>query len=124
MPLFFSEGMTYKNLGASKLGLDSGLFSWPHFLLLFLPRWTRREEADFYRVVSTFGVIFDPVKHQFDWNQFRAFARLDKKSDESLEKYFNGFVNMCRRVCRMPVKPDDGKFKLNVGSNMSLERHC
>uniref|UniRef100_A0A8B9MQ57 Chromodomain helicase DNA binding protein 7 n=1 Tax=Accipiter nisus TaxID=211598 RepID=A0A8B9MQ57_9AVES len=70
-------------------------------------KWTRREEADFYRVVSTFGIIFDPVKHQFDWNQFRAFARLDKKSDESLEKYFNGFVNMCRRVCRMPVKPDD-----------------
>uniref|UniRef100_A0A672TQ36 Chromodomain helicase DNA binding protein 7 n=1 Tax=Strigops habroptila TaxID=2489341 RepID=A0A672TQ36_STRHB len=70
-------------------------------------RWTRREEADFYRVVSTFGIIFDPVKHQFDWNQFRAFARLDKKSDESLEKYFNGFVNMCRRVCRMPVKPND-----------------
>uniref|UniRef100_A0A8C2TJX6 Chromodomain helicase DNA binding protein 7 n=1 Tax=Coturnix japonica TaxID=93934 RepID=A0A8C2TJX6_COTJA len=65
------------------------------------------EEADFYRVVSTFGIIFDPIKHQFDWNQFRAFARLDKKSDESLEKYFNGFVNMCRRVCRMPVKPDD-----------------
>uniref|UniRef100_A0A8B9I6P9 Chromodomain helicase DNA binding protein 7 n=1 Tax=Anser brachyrhynchus TaxID=132585 RepID=A0A8B9I6P9_9AVES len=70
-------------------------------------KWTRREEADFYRVVSTFGIIFDPIKHQFDWNQFRAFARLDKKSDESLEKYFNGFVNMCRRVCRMPVKPDD-----------------
>uniref|UniRef100_G1NF51 Chromodomain helicase DNA binding protein 7 n=1 Tax=Meleagris gallopavo TaxID=9103 RepID=G1NF51_MELGA len=80
-------------------------------LVCFFPsslnRWTRREEADFYRVVSTFGIIFDPIKHQFDWNQFRAFARLDKKSDESLEKYFNGFVNMCRRVCRMPVKPDD-----------------
>uniref|UniRef100_A0A8C0WB32 DNA helicase n=1 Tax=Castor canadensis TaxID=51338 RepID=A0A8C0WB32_CASCN len=64
-------------------------------------KWTRREEADFYRVVSTFGVIFDPVKQQFDWNQFRAFARLDKKSDESLEKYFSCFVAMCRRVCRM-----------------------
>ncbi|XP_020861569.1 chromodomain-helicase-DNA-binding protein 7 isoform X2 [Phascolarctos cinereus] len=70
-------------------------------------KWTRREEADFYRVVSTFGIIFDPVKQQFDWNQFRAFARLDKKSDESLEKYFNCFVAMCRRVCRMPAKPDD-----------------
>uniref|UniRef100_A0A8C3XWA2 Chromodomain helicase DNA binding protein 7 n=1 Tax=Chelydra serpentina TaxID=8475 RepID=A0A8C3XWA2_CHESE len=54
-------------------------------------KWTRREEADFYRVVSTFGIIFDPMKQQFDWNQFRAFARLDKKSDESLEKYFNCF---------------------------------
>ncbi|XP_040343658.1 chromodomain-helicase-DNA-binding protein 7 isoform X1 [Herpailurus yagouaroundi] len=70
-------------------------------------KWTRREEADFYRVVSTFGVIFDPMKQQFDWNQFRAFARLDKKSDESLEKYFSCFVAMCRRVCRMPTKPDD-----------------
>ncbi|XP_062936209.1 chromodomain-helicase-DNA-binding protein 7 isoform X1 [Cynocephalus volans] len=70
-------------------------------------KWTRREEADFYRVVSTFGVIFDPVKQQFDWNQFRAFARLDKKSDESLEKYFSCFVAMCRRVCRMPAKPED-----------------
>ncbi|XP_021544273.1 chromodomain-helicase-DNA-binding protein 7 isoform X2 [Neomonachus schauinslandi] len=70
-------------------------------------KWTRREEADFYRVVSTFGVIFDPMKQQFDWNQFRAFARLDKKSDESLEKYFSCFVAMCRRVCRMPAKPDD-----------------
>uniref|UniRef100_A0A8D2LGK1 Chromodomain-helicase-DNA-binding protein 7 n=1 Tax=Varanus komodoensis TaxID=61221 RepID=A0A8D2LGK1_VARKO len=70
-------------------------------------RWTRREEADFYRVVSTFGVIFDPIKQQFDWNQFRAFARLDKKSDESLEKYFICFVAMCRRVCRMPAKSDE-----------------
>nr|XP_020667216.1 chromodomain-helicase-DNA-binding protein 7 isoform X1 [Pogona vitticeps]XP_020667225.1 chromodomain-helicase-DNA-binding protein 7 isoform X1 [Pogona vitticeps]XP_020667232.1 chromodomain-helicase-DNA-binding protein 7 isoform X1 [Pogona vitticeps]XP_020667238.1 chromodomain-helicase-DNA-binding protein 7 isoform X1 [Pogona vitticeps]XP_020667247.1 chromodomain-helicase-DNA-binding protein 7 isoform X1 [Pogona vitticeps]XP_020667256.1 chromodomain-helicase-DNA-binding protein 7 isoform X1 len=70
-------------------------------------KWTRREEADFYRVVSTFGVIFDPIKQQFDWNQFRAFARLDKKSDESLEKYFSCFVAMCRRVCRMPPKPEE-----------------
>lgn len=77
---------------------------------LLFHRWTRREEADFYRVVSTFGVIFDPVKQQFDWNQFRAFARLDKKSDESLEKYFSCFVAMCRRVCRMPAKPEDGRY--------------
>ncbi|XP_077022961.1 chromodomain-helicase-DNA-binding protein 7 isoform X3 [Tamandua tetradactyla] len=70
-------------------------------------KWTRREEADFYRVVSTFGVIFDPIKQQFDWNQFRAFARLDKKSDESLEKYFSCFVAMCRRVCRVPARSDD-----------------
>lgn len=61
-------------------------------------------------MVSTFGVIFDPAKQQFDWNQFRAFARLDKKSDESLEKYFSCFVAMCRRVCRVPAKPDGGRF--------------
>ncbi|XP_051785343.1 chromodomain-helicase-DNA-binding protein 7 isoform X2 [Erpetoichthys calabaricus] len=70
-------------------------------------KWTRREEADFYRVVSTFGVMFDPGKRRFDWNQFRAFARLDKKTDDSLEKYFYAFVAMCRRVCRMPLKSDE-----------------
>uniref|UniRef100_A0AAY4AQT5 DNA helicase n=1 Tax=Denticeps clupeoides TaxID=299321 RepID=A0AAY4AQT5_9TELE len=69
-------------------------------------RWTRREEADFYRVVSTFGVIYDTPSQRFDWSQFRAFARLDKKTDESLEKYYYSFVAMCKRVCRMQVKSD------------------
>uniref|UniRef100_A0A8C2DC86 Chromodomain helicase DNA binding protein 7 n=1 Tax=Cyprinus carpio TaxID=7962 RepID=A0A8C2DC86_CYPCA len=68
-------------------------------------RWTRREEADFYRVVSTFGVVYDVHRQCFDWSQFRAFARLDKKTDESLEKYYYSFVAMCKRVCRMQVKP-------------------
>lgn len=72
-------------------------------------RWTRREESDFYRVVSTFGVIYDTDRQRFDWTQFRAFARLDKKSDESLEKYYFSFVAMCKRVCRMQVKTNTGK---------------
>ncbi|KAM4688567.1 chromodomain-helicase-DNA-binding protein 7 [Discoglossus pictus] len=75
-------------------------------------KWTRREEADFYRVVSTFGVIVDTAKQKFDWNQFRAYARLDKKSDDSLEKYFNCFVAMCKRVCHMQTKPDDDLSEL------------
>ncbi|GLD61808.1 chromodomain-helicase-DNA-binding protein 7, partial [Lates japonicus] len=69
-------------------------------------RWTRREEADFYRVVSTFGVVFDTQCQKFDWTQFRAFARLDKKTDESLEKYYYSFIAMCKRVCRMQVKTE------------------
>uniref|UniRef100_A0A9J8B3G1 Chromodomain helicase DNA binding protein 7 n=1 Tax=Cyprinus carpio carpio TaxID=630221 RepID=A0A9J8B3G1_CYPCA len=74
--------------------------------ITFHPRqWTRREEADFYRVVSTFGVVYDVHRQCFDWSQFRAFARLDKKTDESLEKYYYSFVAMCKRVCRMQVKP-------------------
>uniref|UniRef100_A0A667YKP1 Chromodomain helicase DNA binding protein 7 n=1 Tax=Myripristis murdjan TaxID=586833 RepID=A0A667YKP1_9TELE len=69
-------------------------------------RWTRREEADFYRVVSTFGIVYDTQHQRFDWTQFRAFARLDKKTDESLEKYYYSFIAMCKRVCRMQVKTD------------------
>ncbi|PIO30837.1 hypothetical protein AB205_0157390, partial [Aquarana catesbeiana] len=71
-------------------------------------RWTRREQADFYRTVSSFGVIYDADKKYFDWTQFRALSRLDKKTDESLEKYFHSFVAMCRNVCRLPLRKDDG----------------
>ncbi|KAE8291323.1 Chromodomain-helicase-DNA-binding protein 8 [Larimichthys crocea] len=78
-------------------------------------RWTRREECDFYRVVSTFGV--EKIKKEpglpegrdpeFDWNRFRTFARLDKKTDESLSRYFRSFVAMCRRVCHL--RPGHGE---------------
>uniref|UniRef100_A0A673K0X6 Chromodomain-helicase-DNA-binding protein 9-like n=1 Tax=Sinocyclocheilus rhinocerous TaxID=307959 RepID=A0A673K0X6_9TELE len=70
-------------------------------------RWTRREEADFYRVVSTFGVVFDPDLGRFDWTKFRAMARLHKKTDESLHKYLCAFIAMCRRVCRLPAIEGD-----------------
>uniref|UniRef100_A0A3B5LRG5 Chromodomain helicase DNA binding protein 8 n=1 Tax=Xiphophorus couchianus TaxID=32473 RepID=A0A3B5LRG5_9TELE len=73
-------------------------------------RWTRREESDFYRVVSTFGVekikkepgVSEEGDAEFDWTRFRTFARLDKKTDESLSRYFRSFVAMCRRVCHLP----------------------
>lgn len=82
---------------------------------VFLPRWTRREEADFYRVVSTFGVVFDPSLGRFDWNKFRAMARLHKKTDESLQKYLCAFAAMCRRVCRLPPKEGgEGSFGLLI----------
>ncbi|KAM6450952.1 chromodomain-helicase-DNA-binding protein 8 isoform 1-T3 [Liasis olivaceus] len=70
-------------------------------------RWTRREQSDFYRVVSTFGVEYDPDTMRFHWSRFRTLARLDKKTDESLAKYFHGFVAMCRQVCRLPPAASD-----------------
>ncbi|KAI4878901.1 hypothetical protein NFI96_021724 [Prochilodus magdalenae] len=71
-------------------------------------RWTRREQADFYRTVSSFGVVYDPDKKAFDWSQFRVFARLERKTDESLERYFWSFVSMCRTACRLPPRKDEG----------------
>ncbi|NXP37112.1 CHD6 protein, partial [Leiothrix lutea] len=73
-----------------------------------LLRWTRREQADFYRTVSSFGVIYDQEKKIFDWAQFRAISRLEKKTDESLEKYFYSFVAMCKNVCGLPLWKEDG----------------
>ncbi|XP_056259437.1 chromodomain-helicase-DNA-binding protein 6 isoform X2 [Seriola aureovittata] len=71
-------------------------------------RWTRREQADFYRTVSSFGVVYDPERKTFDWSQFRALARLERKTDESLERYFNSFVNMCRTACKLPPRKEEG----------------
>lgn len=77
-------------------------------------RWTRREQADFYRTVSSFGVVFDPEKKTFDWNQFRALARLERKTDESLERYFYSFVSMCRTACRLPPRKDECKIDVRI----------
>lgn len=60
-------------------------------------------------MVSTFGVekikrepgLPEGGEPEFDWNRFRTFARLDKKTDESLSRYFRSFVAMCRRVCHL-----------------------
>ncbi|XP_047438274.1 chromodomain-helicase-DNA-binding protein 6 isoform X2 [Mugil cephalus] len=71
-------------------------------------RWTRREQADFYRTVSSFGVVYDSERKTFDWSQFRALARLERKTDESLERYFNSFVNMCRTACKLPPRKEEG----------------
>uniref|UniRef100_A0A7N8YQS8 Chromodomain helicase DNA binding protein 6 n=1 Tax=Mastacembelus armatus TaxID=205130 RepID=A0A7N8YQS8_9TELE len=71
-------------------------------------QWTRREQADFYRTVSSFGVVYDPERKTFDWSQFRALARLERKTDESLERYFNAFVNMCRTACKLPPRKEEG----------------
>lgn len=73
-------------------------------------RWTRREQADFYRTVSSYGVVYDPERKAFDWSQFRALARLERKTDESLERYFNSFVNMCRTACKLPPRKEEGHF--------------
>uniref|UniRef100_A0A8C5C9X9 Chromodomain helicase DNA binding protein 8 n=1 Tax=Gadus morhua TaxID=8049 RepID=A0A8C5C9X9_GADMO len=79
-------------------------------------RWTRREECDFYRVVSTFGVekiqkepgLPEDQDPHYEWTRFRSFARLDKKTDESLGRYFRAFVAMCRRVCHLrPARSEE-----------------
>uniref|UniRef100_A0A8C8EV18 DNA helicase n=1 Tax=Oncorhynchus tshawytscha TaxID=74940 RepID=A0A8C8EV18_ONCTS len=87
-------------------------------------RWTRREECDFYRVVSTFGVerIKEPNAQEgedakLEWARFRTFARLDKKTDESLSRYFRCFMAMCRRVCNL--RPARGEDLSDLGQSMA-----
>ncbi|XP_012690756.2 chromodomain-helicase-DNA-binding protein 8 isoform X2 [Clupea harengus] len=88
-------------------------------------RWTRREECDFYRVVSTFGVeqikkeagAAEEEEADMDWNRFRTFARLDKKTDESLTRYFRCFMSMCRRVCHL--RPGRGEEPSEMSQSLA-----
>ncbi|XP_071091615.1 chromodomain-helicase-DNA-binding protein 8-like isoform X2 [Haliotis cracherodii] len=72
-------------------------------------RWSRREEADFYRTVSTFGVEYHKPTGRYRWDRFRCFARLDKKYDDTLAEYFHAFYHMCQRVCGKFKTPEEGK---------------
>lgn len=58
--------------------------------------------------MSSYGVVYDTERKAFDWSQFRALARLERKTDESLERYFNSFVNMCRTACKLPPRKEEG----------------
>lgn len=77
-------------------------------------KWSRREEADFFRAISSFGVEYDPVKKKHDWNKFRSIGKLDKKLDETLEEYYKAFLIMCKRVTSRPLTADEEKCPINV----------
>ena len=68
-------------------------------------------------MVSTFGVekiqkepgLPEDQDPHYEWTRFRSFARLDKKTDESLGRYFRAFVAMCRRVCHLRPARSEGE---------------
>ena len=66
--------------------------------LVYVCRWSRREEQDFARVVSFFGVVYDRTQQVYVWDRFRHLANLGKKSDERLTTYYFDFRDMCQRV--------------------------
>ncbi|KAG9509780.1 Chromodomain-helicase-DNA-binding protein 7, partial [Fragariocoptes setiger] len=61
-------------------------------------KWSRREEADFYRTVSSFGVDYKRDEQRYDWQKFKTLAKLDKKMDETLDDYYKAFIAMCKKV--------------------------
>jgi len=83
--------------------------------------WTRREEADFYRIVSTFGVERDCENGMFIWDKFRLLARLERKLDNTLTEYFRAFYHMCLKVCHRFATEEDGKYLLCL---FSCSRHA
>lgn len=75
-------------------------------------RWTKREEGDFFRVASTYGVIYYRKKKSYDWMKFKQLAKLDKKSDEELTDYYKHFVQMCKKQVGLLV--EDNSYDITI----------
>ncbi|KAG8284248.1 choline dehydrogenase 7, partial [Homalodisca vitripennis] len=77
-------------------------------------KWSRREEQDLYKTVSTYGVDFDRQKNRFEWTKFRTMSRLEKKFDDTMTEYYKAFVAMCKRVCCMKLTEEEECTELYV----------
>lgn len=68
-------------------------------LLGIQKRWTYREENEFLRVLTGYGVDLMAGTNcpTPDWHRFKAMAKLEKKSDDSLSDYYKVFIAMCKR---------------------------
>lgn len=72
-------------------------------------RWTRREENEFLRVLTGYGIDLqiDASLPTPDWSKFKSFAKLDKKSDENLSDYYKVFITMCKRQANVQLNDDE-----------------
>ena len=58
--------------GFTDLRANSDLTTVGELTEMFLSeRWSKREEVDFYRTVSTFGVEYNKKDGTYDWTRFR-----------------------------------------------------
>lgn len=78
-------------------------------------RWSNREQAEFYRTISTFGVEYIRKEKRYDWSKFRMLSRLEKKYDETLTEYFRAFMAMCKRQCGIRLSEEENEKLLEVG---------
>lgn len=69
-------------------------------------KWTKREEADFFKIVSSYGIDYDRKRKSYDWTRFKTLSKLEKKSDELLTEYYKNFILMCKKQCGMKIDED------------------
>lgn len=68
-------------------------------------KWSKREENDFYRVISNYG-LENSNDGGYIWDAFKSMSRLDKKYDDTLTDYANAFLAMCKRVTNKEVEEE------------------
>jgi len=74
-------------------------------------RWSRKEEADFYRTLVNYGVDFSTSESKFSWSRFRQMSRIDKP-DDVLTDYYLSFIAMCKKIVGQRLTEEEGDMLL------------
>ncbi|XP_011186782.2 serine-rich adhesin for platelets isoform X16 [Zeugodacus cucurbitae] len=75
-------------------------------------KWNRREEYEFLRVLTGYGVDLQPpttmgIVLAPDWTKFKQMAHLERKSDETLSDYYKVFIAMCKRKAGVKLNENE-----------------
>uniref|UniRef100_A0A1A9WW02 BRK domain-containing protein n=1 Tax=Glossina brevipalpis TaxID=37001 RepID=A0A1A9WW02_9MUSC len=80
-------------------------------------KWNRREEYEFLRVLTGYGVdlhlptVLAPGTHATtlapDWTKFKQMAHLERKSDETLSDYYKVFIATCKRQAGVKLNENE-----------------
>ncbi|XP_037896667.1 uncharacterized protein LOC119641859 isoform X1 [Glossina fuscipes] len=80
-------------------------------------KWNRREEYEFLRVLTGYGVdlhlptILATSTHTTtlapDWTKFKQMAHLERKSDETLSDYYKVFIATCKRQAGVKLNENE-----------------
>lgn len=67
-------------------------------------KWNKREEFEFLRVLTGYGIDIQQNMMAPDWFKFKQLARLERKSDDTLSDYYKVFIAMCKRQAGMKLQ--------------------
>lgn len=67
-------------------------------------KWNKREEFEFLRVLTGYGIDMQQNMMAPDWFKFKQLARLERKSDDTLNDYYKVFISMCKRQAGMKLQ--------------------
>lgn len=78
-------------------------------------KWNRREEYEFLRVLTGYGIDLLPPSALTpgittlapDWTKFKQMAHLERKSDETLSDYYKVFIAMCKRQAAVKLAENE-----------------
>lgn len=81
-------------------------------------KWNRREEYEFLRVLTGYGIDLLPPSVLApgtslvpDWTKFKQMAHLERKSDETLSDYYKVFITMCKRQAGVKLGENEKGFE-------------